>query len=287
MYSLVRKYWKVSSATIIMMAVGFGIALAFTTTGSQVLTGANIISSVNDGSLVRTATACNFNNPSGGYPTTHLTSRQTFVACIVNNGSCTGPDTRMMTWSDALACRTITSSINAITDTWMVNSSTSWSVFSSANFGANGASAITGAPSNAQAVSGTGFIQQQLSPSSIASGTAIVIRAYVKITENSYYDGDSTCGTGATTIADGSATIQIVRANGTVLATTTGSVAGYTQLSVSATTPATDGYYARLNVTTITNSFTRNFSDINGTCSTSSGSVSGSGYITGVSAGNL
>ena len=287
MSSLVSKYWKVAVATVIMMAIGFGVAFAFTLTGNQILTGGNIISAEADGSLISSNASCNFNAPASGYPTNRTVRNSDFTNCVANNGACTGPGTRQMTWNDALACRVLTSTIGAVTDPWMINSGTSWATVAGSPIYQTDGNALAGEPSGAKNVS-NGSVQQQLTPATINNTTPIVARAYLEATSNSYIDnGTSLCpGSGATTTATGTAAIQVVRADGTVMASTSATSGTLTQYAASATANSTTGYYIRVVTTTVTTTASRTIERIDGTCTSNTVTLTGIGYGLDATAAN-
>ena len=177
-------------------------------------------------------------------------------------------------------------SIGAVIDPWLTDGSTYWPTYSGTPlFVAN--TQVSGSPSNAQTVYGTGVIYQSFNSGSVLNaGTPISISAYMENATASITYLGSTCSGSTTSTATGSAYLLILNSSNTTVASvnaTTATLAGYT---LNYTVPVSGVYREAISVKEDTINYTGYHSNVHGICSGTASSISAYGYATRLTAAN-
>jgi hypothetical protein len=180
-----------------------------------------------------------------------MVNESTFAADILNNGSCLGSGNRLISYSEATACRVLTTTVAALNDPWLTSTSTYWTQSGGSFIGCSSCNAGPAGEYYFASTSGsnnTGTIKQVIAPATIQSGTTIVARAYLSYTSYSELGDNANCGDPQTTFT-GSASLQIQNSGGGVVASVPASGSTMTVRVVSYTVATTGTYYVVASVT--------------------------------------
>lgn len=286
-----RALARAAAIALAALAIGAPSPAASDPAGNELATWAMIQTAITAGTLVQSGT-CSASSSA-------IPSRAAAVACFNNSGSCaTGGNATnyRMVWQDYTSCRVVTSTLTALTDAWLVNGATSWPVNGTGAFAAD-SSGLAGEPVGAQAFaspagsSTTTYIQQAIVPSTLTIGTKVVARAYMRITSGSItaidHSGDgSGCPSNTGGTVTGTATIGVYNSGGTAMtAPQSASSSTFSQIATLSFTVATAGtYYVRATMTS--SSLTDTFYTFTSSCVAHTTTVTGRGFVTGLSVAN-
>jgi hypothetical protein len=246
-----RRILSAALSCAILFSLGGGFAGATDPGPSQLASWAQACAAVGEGEL-------SFSN---GTPTqcTSLPDRMLTWTDFTGNFNSSGcpSGNPMPIWSQMLACAITSTTVQQLTDPWLISGTTYWPITGSGTFVAD-SSELSGEPVGAQSFqspagsAGTTSIIQQILPTTIASTTPLVVRAYLSrqsVTVGGNSDG---CTGGSVGNATGTAEVEIVNSSGAVINTPIEATAAGFQLYASATTfvGATGSYYVKVILTT-------------------------------------
>jgi len=271
--SLVRKLTSFV-ATVALVLMTSLIAGAYSQTGNELITWANMNTATSDGTFVLSASG--YGSCSYGSSLQTLTG-STFSSCEYNNGGCSSA-TENYTFAQYQACALF----NYVIDPFMINSGTSWPTASgSIAFAAYSYPGGSGSDKMAESLgtSGSGgIVYQALSHGqTIGSGHAISVTAYLYNQQVAFTN--RICTTGSSTSSStvyGTATpvvrIRLGSATGTIEATSSSpGVNAWTSETASYTTAAAGVYYATLELNLTSTAYYTAIPDpVHGTCSNGS-----------------